>query len=286
VTTVSLASAKGSPGVTTAALALTSWWARPAVLVEADRAGGDLAARLGLPEEPGLVGLAASLRRDRPGSGQVVEWLEPYVQSTSSGIRLVPGPAGSGQATTAIELLGRMSTVPAPDGIDLLVDLGRLVAAGHPGQPTPLPWFRHAADAFIWICRPHLPDLAHLAAQLELERDEGFEPSVVLAGAGPYPAAEVADTLGVTVLGHLPADPAGAAALWAGGGRTWAHSPLGRATKDLAAALAESIDTTNGSDAPAPSGADDGELAGEDRGDFVIPAGRDAVGTAATGLVR
>ena len=111
----------------------------------------------------------------------------------------------------------------------------------------------------------------------------GSSRSVVLAGTGPYPAAEVADTLGVTVLGHLPADPAGAAALWAGGGRTWAHSPLGRATKDLAAALAERADTTDGSDAPARGGADDGGFGAEDRGEAIAGRNRDAVGVSGNG---
>ena len=43
---IALCSDKGSPGVTTTALALGSAWVTPVVVVEADLAGGDLAIRL------------------------------------------------------------------------------------------------------------------------------------------------------------------------------------------------------------------------------------------------
>lgn len=282
VSVVFLASAKGSPGVTTTALALTSWWPRPAVLLEADPAGGDLAARLGLPEEPGLVGLAASLRRDGPAGRPIEGWLEPFVQTTSAGIRLVPGPAGTAQATTAIELLAHMSTVPALDGANLLVDLGRLVSSGRSGRSSPLPSFRDGADGLIWFTRPQLADLAHLASAIDHGRDGGNKPSVVLVGAGPYPADEVADAVGPTILGHLPADPSGAAALWAGGGRTWAHSPLGRATKELALVLADSRSATTGGSA-SPGGTEDASTRSQGAAKYNLGRG---VGRVAAAMTR
>jgi hypothetical protein len=226
--------------VTTTALALASLWPRELVLIEADPAGGDLAPRLGLPEEPGLVGLAASLRRDPRGAPLGGPPLDPYVQHSSGGIRLVTAPAGSGQASAAVRLLSGLAAVLHSEE-DLIVDRGRLVGASPVGTPSTGSSLGDTAEIPVWVCRPRLADLAHLAAVVE-RRGEGAQGStVVLAGDGPYPAAEVAAALDVTVLGHLPADPAGAAALWAGGGRTWVHSALGRATRELAAILAELV---------------------------------------------
>ena len=46
---VALAADKGSPGVTTAAVALAAVWPRPALVAECDPSGGDLAMRLHAP---------------------------------------------------------------------------------------------------------------------------------------------------------------------------------------------------------------------------------------------
>ena len=65
---IALASVKGSPGVTSAALALAAVWPNPVVLVEADPSGGDLTYRCRLSpgavieSRSGLVGLAAAVR--------------------------------------------------------------------------------------------------------------------------------------------------------------------------------------------------------------------------------
>ncbi len=63
---VTLASVRGAPGVTTAALMLASTLPE-AVLVEADLDGGVLAIRYGLGREPGLTTLAASSPDDDRG---------------------------------------------------------------------------------------------------------------------------------------------------------------------------------------------------------------------------
>jgi hypothetical protein len=246
MTTLALASVKGSPGVTTTALALASWWPNPVVIVEADPAGGDLAARLGLPEEPGLVGLAASLRRNSrgrtPDAASVENHLQAApVQTTSVPARVLTAPAGRHQAGAALSLLSEHRPLPMTGRTDLLLDLGRRAMPTDPvDRSTPLP-LMDPGDRIIWISRPQLADLAHLAAEMDCRRRADPEPLVILNGSGPYPAAEVESTLGVAVLGTLPADPSGAAALWAGGGRSWAHSALGRTTRDLAAALADLV---------------------------------------------
>jgi hypothetical protein len=222
VSVVALASVKGSPGVTTVALALASWWPRPVVVLEADPAGGDLAVRLGLPEDPGLVGLAAALRRHSQA-----DVLEHYTQESALGIPVVPAPAGARQSAASVSLLAALPGSPLAFEVDVLLDLGRL---DHSSPARPL---AQGTDALIWVCRPQLGDLAHLSAAVEHGRGSPAA-SIVLSGAGPYPSDEVAATLGVTVLGHLPSDLGGAEALWEGGARTWARSALGRTARNLA----------------------------------------------------
>jgi hypothetical protein len=244
---VVLTSAKGSPGVSTTTLALASWWKRPLILMEADPAGGDLAARLGMPEEPGLVGLAASMRRRPRGQTCDQDWLADYVQQSPSGAPLLLAPAGSHQATSALNLLAAAAPLPLPSGTDLLVDIGRATGpTGPPDQAThrsvPPAWTSHGSTyLMVWICRPHLSDLAHLAATLSRQSGDLHDQAIVLSGTGPYPADEVEDTLGLSVLGHLPADSPGAAALWTNDRRKWSHCPLGRASKTLAAAIVADI---------------------------------------------
>ncbi|MDF0752962.1 hypothetical protein NLU14_22305, partial [Marinobacter sp. 71-i] len=69
---ISIASVKGSPGVTSTALALAAVWPRPVVLLEADPSGGDLAYRCkaahGGPvaANKGLLQLAAAVRGGLP----------------------------------------------------------------------------------------------------------------------------------------------------------------------------------------------------------------------------
>jgi hypothetical protein len=239
MSTVALGSAKGSPGATTTALALASWWHHPLIVIEADAAGGDIAARCELPEEPGLVGMAAGLRRSPQLRQSPDSWIADHVQETSAGIRVVPAPAGSRQAGAAIELLRNTTPPPSPVGTDLLIDLGRVSDLRDLDS-----WIYGAtSELFIWVCRPVLADLAHLVANLPKRQSADPNHAVVLCGAGPYPADEIASTLDVLVIGHLPNDPQGTDALWSGDGRRWGRSALGRASRNLFGAVRLAIDS-------------------------------------------
>ena len=61
MTLITICSAKHSPGVTTLGQALALQTG--ALFIEADPAGGDLAARWGVPTDPGMLTLAAASRR-------------------------------------------------------------------------------------------------------------------------------------------------------------------------------------------------------------------------------
>ncbi len=231
---LAIASLKGSPGVTTAAVALAATWpeGRTAVVAEADPAGGDLAARFGLTEEPGLMSWAAASRR-APATQELLR----HTQEILGGIRVLVAPAGAGQAVGALRLLGSKGPLGferLPDA-DVLVDCGRLELTE---SPHPM---LGEADLVILLAHPALADLAHLAARIDSVRPGIRDLALVLAGPGPYPAKEVADTLGVPVLGHVPADPHGAAVCSGAESltaRAGARSPLLRAARSLAEGLA------------------------------------------------
>jgi hypothetical protein len=223
---VTLAAAKASPGVTTAAVALAAVWPaeREVLVVEADPGGGDLAARFDLASEPGLVSLAAARRSNSAA-------VTAHAQPLPGGLAVVAGPPGAEQATAALglmptELLAGLDELGATD---VLADAGRL----DPGSPA-LGWVR-AARLVVLVARPTLAELQHLAYRVTAIREACRALGLVLIGGGPYQPQEVAEALGIEVLGTLPVDPRGAGLL--GGVPASAaglrRTPLLRATRTL-----------------------------------------------------
>jgi len=117
VTVIAVTSAKHSPGATTLALSMVAAWAgdpardgRPAVLVEADPAGGDLAARIGLSRDRGTASLAASSRRpDGPLD------VAAHAQALPAGGWLVAGPSAPATAAPVVAAVAAR-LVPAGPG--------------------------------------------------------------------------------------------------------------------------------------------------------------------------
>jgi MinD-like ATPase involved in chromosome partitioning or flagellar assembly len=233
---LALASAKGAPGVTTAAVALGAVWPRRALLVEGDPAGGDLAARFHLPPEPNLVSLGMVARRGPLAPGDV--W--SHVQRLPRGLEVVTGLRAGDQARG----LGRLwSLLPAAlaqvDDADVLVDCGRL------GPETPAEGLVRQADLVVLVTRPTVEGVLHVASRLEALRRLGVAGDVVLVGEQPFGPAGVRDALAgegvmAPVRGVLAADPRGAAMLAGHPGRErWLEraSPLVRSARSLAADL-------------------------------------------------
>lgn len=206
MTLIALASAKGSPGVTTAMVALSAVWPaeRPLLLVEADPDGGDLAARAGLRPEPGLTTLAAAGRRAL-ADGEV----ERHVQELPGGTPALLAPPEAERAGGALGLVApRLTKVLAGDeSRDVLVDCGRLRL-----QTVAQPFVDRAAMVLL-VVRPRLDELQHVAARLRSLSETEASTAVVLCGEGPYGPTDVSGALGVRVLGALPPDPRAAAAL-------------------------------------------------------------------------
>jgi hypothetical protein len=246
-----LASVKGSPGVTTTVLALAARW--PAswrrVLIEADPAGGDLAARYGLPLTPGLVSLAAAARRSTDPD---LVW--EHAQELPGGLPVVAGPTRADQAHAALAAAcgadghaGVLGAFAGRGDVVAIVDCGRL------DRDSAISQVIEAADQLLLVARPRADELAHLAARAEQIALGPAHTRLLLMGSG-YPAGEVAREVGLSVLGSVPHDPRTAAALSGhAASRPRARARLARAATRIAAELAADPRRLSSTTATTPS---------------------------------
>lgn len=232
MTVFAFGSAKASPGVTTAVLALAAVWpaSREVLIAELDPDGGDLACRFGLPSEPGMLSLAAQGRRDLTGATlfghtQPLPGLER--------VHVLAGPTSAEQSRAALStLLGsglRWCLTDLVD-VDVLLDCGRLV----PGSLA-LDLLSQV-DATVLVARPTLAESAHLQARVAALRD--CRPVVLLVGDRPYPPAEVGQAIDAPIVGVLAEDPRGAAMLAAPVVSRLSRCPLLRSAVQVAERLA------------------------------------------------
>ncbi|MGL5826333.1 MAG: hypothetical protein ACRCYU_16200 [Nocardioides sp.] len=157
-----VASASGSPGVTTAALGLTLNWPRHVLLVDADPTGASAVFagffRGARERGGGLINLAVAQRDDSLDAALVRETLilDPSAPAESSAWFL-PGILGHEQAPSLVglwePLTARLQAMER-SGQDVIVDAGRLGLAGWP-QPLVA-----AADVMLLVTRNSLPALA------------------------------------------------------------------------------------------------------------------------------
>jgi hypothetical protein len=236
---VALTQARSS-GATTAALALARVWPRPVVLVEADLAGGDLAARYGIATSPGLVDLAATPGSQPAGLRSVAQNL--------GGIEVVAAPVSAEVTRAALDALGpdKQWVGTVEDG-DVLVDCGRLQV-----PPTPISPLLESAAVAVFLVRPTAPSVVSLRQRLTtLPESLRNRSVVVLVGDRPYGADEVGATLGIPVVGVLADDPVAAAAFGATEPVQMSRSALLRTAAVVAGELV--CRCTAPSDQPAPS---------------------------------
>lgn len=243
---VVLAAGKGAPGVTTTAVALAAVWPCPAVLVEADPAGGDLVYRLPgadgqpLAQDRGLLSLAAAARSAPDAAG-----IAGHLQRVAGGLDVLVGPAGPTQAAgIAPGWPDLAAALGAHPDTDFVVDAGRL------GPDTALPVLARA-DLVVLVVRPTVAGVAHLRAalgwlgpRLEANSLSPDRLGVVVRTDSRQAGAEreVADVLAtaglsVPVLGALAEDPAGAAGLAGQWTRALDRAPLVTSARALAGAL-------------------------------------------------
>jgi hypothetical protein len=262
---VALTSAKGAPGVSTAALAMTLLWPRAALLAECDPAGGSsvLAGYLrGTVEHSrGLLALALAQRHDEleralwsqtvPLTGTTATGTDTAGPGEPGGRWLLPGLSDAAQAPSTAALWGPLGSLLASlerGDTDVLVDAGRLGAAH---APTAL---LRQADLVLLVLGTSLPAVAAARARLAVLREELAATNaadsaltgvgLLLVGEGrPYTGKEIAGSLGLPVIASLAWDPASAEVLAAGAapGRRFAGSPLVRSTRAAISASSEAI---------------------------------------------
>lgn len=256
MTLIALAADKGSPGVTTSAVALAAVWPRRALYAECDPHGGDLVYRIpadhGGPLDPnrGLVSLAVDARRGfDPGL------LPQHVQRLSGGLEIMVGLGNADQAHGMAGLwapLGRAFDrfSDLPYGADVIADCGRI------GPDSPTLDLLAQAGLVLLIARAEAEQIAHvrdrvnsLSARLHPNRTGtvslGRPPLGIVLIAAPGQAKQTvkqvgdllaATTAGAEVLGVIALDESGAAAL---GGRS-----RGRVDKALITRTARELAAT------------------------------------------
>jgi hypothetical protein len=192
---VVIGSPKGSPGVSTLAMEVTSRYPRRVIGIEADRSGGSWAYRHGLSHDPGLVSLAASREE--------LSWetVEPHGHRVGEHGLVVCAAPGHDTATALSVLEQRLLTFPT--NLDVILDVGRL----HDGVLG----LCRAAQLVVMVCRPFTADIAALQRECDSLMHLGCRVNVALVGDQPHTRAEIAEFLSMTVLsGVVPFDPVGA----------------------------------------------------------------------------
>ena len=211
---ITLANAAGSPGTTTAALALAISWHRPVLLLEADPAGVSAISagwfKGNPPHNHGLVNLVVAHRNgDLPSALR-----ENSFQLDQFPVTVVPGvrsPAQTASTQALWEPLVPILQDLDHNGMDVIVDAGRLIACA-----SPWPVIR-ASDALLLTSRTTLPALAgakvwgnQLSGELE-SVGMADQLALLMVGEGrPFTAKEFKKRTGLSTVAALAWDPVNA----------------------------------------------------------------------------
>ncbi len=241
MTVCALLSPGGSPGVTTAALALALTWPDQVLVAEMDPSGGDVLAGFFAGHMPGNRGLlkvayeattveAAAAAID----GQLVELDKDGTR------RVLPGLPDPRHAATLNMTWHLLAAALAAQPVDVLADCGRL--DGGPGQEHIV----RVAGRIVVVLRPTLRQAAAALPRIEmltqLKGSMARHVGLLVTGPGPLAPKELSRALGVPLLGVLPEDHKAARILSDGVGahRGIDASQLIRASGAVARALARS----------------------------------------------
>jgi Mrp family chromosome partitioning ATPase len=247
MTVVALASAKGSPGVTTTALGLANLWTvahptRRVLLAEVDPAGGDIGAGYLRGESQagrGLLALAAQRGHDPVAAlwSQLLSLDDLQRTLLLLGLSDPTRSAALDGAWTALAQAIDLLRSDEPD-LDVLLDCGRLEARHDPRV------LRQRADRIVVLTGSSASAaVSARAAARRLSEESSAQVALVVVGPDrPYSAQDVAEVTQLPLLGALAFDPA-TASVWSQGvrpGRRLMRSPLARQVRALAASLAVS----------------------------------------------
>jgi MinD-like ATPase involved in chromosome partitioning or flagellar assembly len=214
---LAIASAKGSPGVTTSAMLFAALWPRPSILVECDPSGGDVALRMPgadgepLDSNPGLLNLVAAGRKSL-----YADLVSQHTEKIVGGLDVLTGmttpeqAAGLGQWNALGVLFAELP------GTDTVVDLGRI------GAETPQNAILASASAVVLVVDTVPSNVVHLRERLRRVSDglggEVGAPLHVVVVAPPKRSravAEIRDAIAqsqtpVEAVHHLAHDTTGA----------------------------------------------------------------------------
>lgn len=217
MTVVTFVSIKGAPGVTTLSCLLGATWPehRRVAVVEADRFGGDLAARFQLTTLCGWTSFAAACRRSVESNP-----VDPHLQALPGGLEVLVGARTEEPSVSAplVKALLESSAGTGPGALDLIVDCGRVVFDGDDGTPadgapcrmSPTPdvgaWLDHS-DLVVVVTRRDPPSILKVRERVPLLTERcGDRLRLVVVGRGPHDNAAIQEFTGVPVIGDVPFD--------------------------------------------------------------------------------
>jgi hypothetical protein len=256
---IAIAADKGSPGVTTSAVALAAVWPRRALYAECDPHGGDLVYRMpaehGGPLDPnrGLVSLAVGARR-----GFDATVIPQHTQRLRGGLEIIVGLGNADQMHGMAGLWGPLGKAldrfsDLSYGADVIADCGRI------GPDSPTIDLLAQSALVLLVARTDAEYIAHIrdranSLSARLHAAQGSSVSIarppigVVLIAPPGKARQIAKqvgdllaatTHGAEVLGVIAHDEAGAHAL---SGRTRGRvdkALLTRSARELAGTVVQ-----------------------------------------------
>lgn len=227
--TIAVGGVKHAPGATTLAVTLAGLAGEGSLLLEADPQGGDVAARSGLPLDPGLLTLAAAARR-----GLTPQLVDAHTQRLANGATALLAPSSPNHAHAALTGLREpLSALLAQRPGRVVVDVGRWDPRSGAIE-TAL-----SADFALVLFRPTVGGVEHVRARLELLH--GIRTVLVAIGDQPYAASEISAAIGGGAV-HVIADDRRAAEL-AGSGAPFDRWLRRTAYTRSVAALLEALTT-------------------------------------------
>jgi hypothetical protein len=215
-----LVSAGGSPGVTTAALALALAWPPPVIVAECDPSGGDVLAGLlagHVPARQGLMEHAIEAGRDGPAAARALDaQLIPLDADRTR--TLLPGLTDPRQAPGIASGWPALTATLAAQDADVIADCGRLDAGSY--EPRAI---LSAARTIAVVLRPTLRQVWSARSRVDILADlagPSTQVALLVTGPGTHSAREVSRALGVPIAAVLP-DDARSAALLSDGAGSW-----------------------------------------------------------------
>jgi hypothetical protein len=240
VSLYALVSAGGSPGVTTAALALSLGWPGQVILAECDPSGGDILAGLfagHMPARNGLLALAIEAGQS-PDAAAAALWPQLIELDDERGRLLLAGISDPRQGTALAPAWPMLAATLAAQPADVIADCGRFDTAGGP-EPV-----LTVANLVVLVLRPSLRQVSKARPRVEMLTQTlggSSRMALLLVGEGTHSPREVGRALGIPVTATLPDDAKAAAVLSDGTGsrRGLQARPLIRAAGPAGRALRE-----------------------------------------------